>query len=83
MDNSSKFVLSRALAAKPDILCLDEPLSALDENTHEEMLQLLQRLHIETAVTVLHITHNRYEAKRLGKLLLRLENGGIIPEPSV
>jgi len=75
-----RVAIGRALAAKPDILCLDEPLSALDENTHGEMLQLLDRVYRETGVTVLHITHNRYEARQLAKQLIFFENGQVVQE---
>lgn len=72
-----RIAIGRALAAKPDILCLDEPLSALDEQTHAEMIALLQRVHHETGVTVLHITHNRREARALAQRLLVVRNGRV------
>lgn len=73
-----RVAIGRALAAKPDILCLDEPLSALDEETHADMLALLRRVHRETGVTVLHITHNRGEARVLAQQLLVLRDGVLL-----
>ena len=73
-----RVALGRALAAGPDILCLDEPLSALDEETHEEMMALLRRIHRETGVTVLHITHNRREARSLAQTILVLREGELL-----
>lgn len=70
-----RVAVGRALAARPDVLCLDEPLSALDELTHGEMIQLLRSVHQQSGVTVLHITHNRREAKALAQLLLVLQDG--------
>ncbi len=65
-----RVAIGRALAARPDVLFLDEPFSALDEETHAEMTQLLRRVHGETGVTVLHVTHNRREARALAELLI-------------
>lgn len=73
-----RVAIGRALAAGPDVLCLDEPLSALDEQTHTEMTQLLRRVHQETGVTVLHITHNRHEARALAKLIIVMKNGKVL-----
>lgn len=72
-----RVALGRALAARPGILCLDEPLSALDDSTRDEMYALLDSVRAKTGVTTLHITHNRPEATRLGDFVLLLENGKI------
>ncbi len=81
-----RVAIGRALSAGPDVLCLDEPLSALDEGTHANMMELLQKVHHETGVTVLHITHNSHEAGTLAKLLLAMEDGEVrekTPESSL
>ena len=70
-----RVALGRALAARPHVLCLDEPLSALDDATRDAMCSLLNRISKQTGVTTLHITHNRAEARTLGDVLLVLENG--------
>jgi molybdate/tungstate transport system ATP-binding protein len=70
-----RVALGRALAAKPGFLCLDEPLSALDEATREEMYGLLSAVRKASPVTTLHITHNRSEAIRLADVVLFLEAG--------
>ena len=54
---AQRVALGRALAHRPSVLCLDEPLAALDEELHGEMCRLLERVHRETGVTILHITH--------------------------
>lgn len=67
--------LGRALAARPGILCLDEPLSALDEDTRGEICDLLNNVQHVTGVTALHITHNISESERLGDVKLTINNG--------
>lgn len=75
---AQRVALGRALAFRPRILCLDEPLSALDHATREEICALLARVQSELGVTVFHITHDLHEAARLAQHIFRLENGVII-----
>lgn len=74
---TQRVALGRALAFKPRVLCLDEPLSALDDASREEICCVLQQVRSHTGVTALHITHNLAEAGRLGDCLLKLHNGSI------
>ena len=74
---SQRVALGRALSFHPGILLLDEPLSALDDQTREEMYALLKIIRKRTGVTTLHVTHHQGEAERLADEILVLENGGI------
>ena len=74
---SQRVALGRALASHPGILLLDEPLSALDDQTREEMYGLLKSVQRQTGVTTLHVTHNRFEVENLADQILHLENGQI------
>lgn len=73
-----RVALGRALAFRPRILCLDEPLSALDSQTRLQMCRLLRDVQQRTGVTALHVTHNLDEAELLSDHLLRIENGGVV-----
>ena len=73
-----RVALGRALATRPQILCLDEPLSALDEETHEEIAALIKRLVADYNITALHITHSQQEAKLMGTHHLYLEEGRLM-----
>ena len=73
-----RVALGRALSFYPRVLCLDEPLSALDEKTKEEMYQLLLKLKEELKITALHISHSKSEATKLADKLLLIDNGLLI-----
>ncbi len=73
-----RVALARALSFKPRLLCLDEPLSALDDTTRNKLAELLRTVHQKERVTVLHITHNTAEAQELGTVHCRLDNGEIV-----
>jgi ABC-type sugar transport system ATPase subunit len=76
-----RVVLGRALSFQPKILCLDEPLSALDDDTRDEMYELLKSIQEKTGVTTLHVTHSQESARRLANRTLVL-NGGVITAQS-
>ena len=69
--------LGRALSFEPSVLLLDEPLSALDDETRDQMYEVIHRVRQHVSVTALHVTHNRSEADALSDLQLTLRNGQI------
>ena len=69
--------LGRALASRPQILCLDEPLSALDDETRTEMQQLLRSVRERSGVTTLHVTHQSSEARSVADRVLVLREGRV------
>ena len=75
---AQRVALGRALAFRPSILCLDEPLSALDEATKDDMYKLLLSVQAYERVTAVHVTHNREDADELADVLLRIEGGKVI-----
>ena len=76
---TQRVALARAISFKPRLLCLDEPLSSLDEPARESMIQLLRTVHQTQQITVLHITHSSTECRQLGTIELRLADGKIEP----
>ena len=72
---AQRVALGRALSARPGVLCLDEPLSALDDETRREMYELLEHVQQSTSVTILHVTHNLDEAEQLADRIFLLRNG--------
>ena len=64
--------IARALAVRPACLLLDEPLSALDAQTRDLLLEELSRLITAAATTTIYVTHNLSEAVRLGHQIVVL-----------
>lgn len=73
-----KTALARALIIKPEVLLLDEPLSALDVNTQKKLQSELKRLHEELEITTVHVTHNQVEAFILADRLAVMKDGAIV-----
>lgn len=67
--------IARALAASPEILLMDEPFGAVDEITRGQLQMELKRIHGQTGITVLFVTHDISEALRLGTKVLVMNNG--------
>lgn len=72
-----KIALARALATKPSLLLLDEPLSALDPETREGLQAELKRIHSEKNITIIHVTHDFDEAMSLGRHIAVMGDGQI------
>jgi ABC-type sugar transport system ATPase subunit len=73
-----RVAMGRALAIRPEVLCLDEPLSTLDDGTHEEVINLIKTVTCENNITSLHITHRNTEAQLLGDHFFELCDGVLI-----
>lgn len=72
-----RVALARALAAKPRLLLLDEPFSALDENLRDDMRSLVLSLHREFHMTTVLVTHDREEALSMSDRVALLFHGEI------
>lgn len=72
---SQRVALGRALSFRPPVLLLDEPFSALDEETREEMYELLKNVTSGPEITTLHVTHSRREAEALANRRFALKDG--------
>jgi ABC-type sugar transport system ATPase subunit len=75
---AQKVALARALAVKPAVLLLDEPLSQVDHNSRLELQGELKRVHREMDLTTVHVTHNREEAFALAEDCAVMLGGRII-----
>ncbi|HVO58066.1 MAG TPA: ABC transporter ATP-binding protein [Dongiaceae bacterium] len=72
-----RVALARALVNRPQLLLLDEPLSALDANLRKEMQSELKALQREVGITFLFVTHDQEEAMALSDRVALLRNGDL------
>lgn len=75
---SQKIALARAISIKPDLLILDEPLSAVDSETKEDYERELKELHQRLGLTTIHVTHSFEEAVALGDRIAVIMDGEIL-----
>ncbi len=72
--------IARVLCQSPNLILMDEPLSALDERRRNDVLPYLDRLHAKSAVPIIYVSHNIDEICRLSDHLLVLDNGRLVAE---
>ncbi|MGI6245434.1 MAG: ABC transporter ATP-binding protein [Pseudochelatococcus sp.] len=72
-----RVALARALVYEPPVLLMDEPLSALDKKLRDEIQFEIRRIHQETGVTILYVTHDQEEALRLSDRIAVFSQGRI------
>ncbi|WP_457626128.1 ATP-binding cassette domain-containing protein [Persephonella sp.] len=75
-----RVALARAVARRPDILLLDEPLSALDIDMRRKLQEELIRIHREFSLTTFMISHDFSEVFRLSDKVFVIDNGKVIKE---
>lgn len=72
-----RVAIARALLTRPQLLCMDEPLSALDWRSKAEMLTLIEEIVAAYQIPVLYITHAPAEVERLANQIVFMANGQI------
>jgi NitT/TauT family transport system ATP-binding protein len=73
-----RVALTRALALNPELLLMDEPLSALDALTRENLQKLILKIWFQRRITVVLVTHSIEEAVYLGQEIIILQTPGLI-----
>jgi len=72
-----RMALARALAVEPQVLLLDEPFGALDAKVRKDLRSWLRRLHDETGVTTIFVTHDQEEAMDVAEQLVVMNAGRV------
>ena len=78
-----RVALARSLIFNPTVLLLDEPLSALDPNFHEEAKQLLKKIHDELEITIIMVSHNFSDVLYLANRGAIIKNGSIMQQGEI
>lgn len=72
--------IARVLCQSPELILMDEPLAALDERRKDDVLPYLDRLHAQTSVPIIYVSHSIDEICRLSDHLLILDNGRVVAD---
>lgn len=72
-----RVAIARALVNEPEVLLLDEPLSALDLKMRRDMQIELKRMHKELGITFIYVTHDQEEALTLSDTVIVMKDGAI------
>ncbi|MDH5183280.1 MAG: molybdenum ABC transporter ATP-binding protein [Gammaproteobacteria bacterium] len=78
-----RVAIARALLTSPKLLLMDEPISALDQNSKAEIMPYLQRLHSDLAIPVLYVSHAADEVAQLADHLVLMKNGRVESQGSI
>jgi spermidine/putrescine ABC transporter ATP-binding subunit len=70
-----RIALARAIVVEPDVLLLDEPLSALDANLRDEMRTELKMIQREVGITTIFVTHDQHEALAMSDRIVVMNHG--------
>jgi putative spermidine/putrescine transport system ATP-binding protein/spermidine/putrescine transport system ATP-binding protein len=70
-----RIALARAIVVEPDVLLMDEPLSALDENLREDMRREIDNLQQDLGVTTIFVTHDQREALSMSDKVVVMKDG--------
>ena len=73
-----RVAIGRALLSQPKLLLMDEPLSALDRATKNEILPFLERLRDRLSLPIVYVTHDIAEVERLADQIVLMEKGRVL-----
>lgn len=74
---AQRVALVRAIAAKPDVLLLDEPLSALDAPLRKHLRTVIRQIQKTTGITMIYVTHDREEAFAIADRVMVMRRGNV------
>ena len=75
-----RVMLARALALDPRVLLLDEPTSALDQAARDAVEGTLSRLRARTSISIVVVTHDMEQARRLAEYVVRIDAGRVMAQ---
>ncbi|PHQ25327.1 molybdenum ABC transporter ATP-binding protein [Marinobacter guineae] len=75
-----RVAIARALLTSPRLLLMDEPLSALDQTSKQEIMPYLENLRESLAIPVIYVSHSAAEVARLADHIVMMDNGRVVAE---
>lgn len=75
-----RVAIARALLTSPELLLMDEPLSALDRTSKQEIMPYLETLRDKLAIPILYVSHSTAEVARLADHIVMMDRGRILAE---
>lgn len=78
-----RVAIGRALLSDPRILLMDEPLSALDRPTKEEIMPYIERLNVSFNIPIIYVSHDLNEIDQLADHLVLIEEGSVVASGSL
>lgn len=73
-----RVAVARAILSMPQMLLLDEPLAALDDERRLESLALIERIRDQFSIPMLYVTHRADEVRRLADCVIRIDRGKVV-----
>jgi molybdate transport system ATP-binding protein len=73
-----RVAIGRALLSNPKILLMDEPLSALDYSTKQEIMPFMEKLHEKLELPIIYVTHDMNEVEQIADHLVLINNGKVL-----
>jgi len=77
---AQRVAIARALLCSPRFVLMDEPLASLDQARRDEILPFLDRLHVDSQVPIIYVSHNIDEVCRLCDHLVVIESGRVVAD---
>lgn len=75
-----RVAIGRALLGNPDLLLMDEPLSALDANSKAEIMPCLEQLHQQLSIPILYVSHSADEVAQLADQIVLMDKGRVVAQ---
>ncbi len=78
-----RVAIGRALLTQPKVLLMDEPLSALDQNSKSDIIPYIENISKRLAIPIIYVTHAQTEVESLADYIVLLEKGAVVAQGGI